>query len=174
MMNFFEKGGNSLLAMEMLSELEWRTGLTIPSSILFEATTIRQLVQKLSDRQNLRPKYLIEMNSSGDRPPLIFFHGHFHGFGQSAMTLAKFLGPDQPLLVVAPHGTGDEPIPHSIEVMAADRLPLIVKAQPEGPYRLAGKCVGEIVAFEVAPHAGCRGKGSRNSRLAGSADRQHT
>ena len=148
--DFFEKGGDSLLVMEMLSELEWRTGLTIPSSILFEATTIRQLVQKLSDRQNLRPKYLVEINSSGDRQPLIFFHGHFHGFGQSAMTLAKFLGADQPLLVVAPHGTGDEPIPHSIEAMAADRLSLIMKAQPEGPYRLAGVCLGGIVAFEVA------------------------
>jgi acyl-CoA synthetase (AMP-forming)/AMP-acid ligase II/acyl carrier protein len=148
--DFFEKGGDSLLVMEMLSELEWRTGLTIPSSILFEATTIRQLVQKLSDRQNLRPKYLIEMNSSGDQPPLIYFHGHFHGFGHSALTLAKLLGAKQPLFVVAPHGTGDEPIPRSIEAMAADRLPLIMKAQPEGPYRLGGKCLGGIVAFEVA------------------------
>ena len=34
--------------------------------------------------------------------------------------------------------------------MAADRLPLIMKAQPEGPYRLGGKCLGGIVAFEVA------------------------
>jgi thioesterase domain-containing protein/acyl carrier protein len=148
--DFFEKGGDSLLVMEMLSELEWRTGLTIPSSILFEATTIRQLVQKLSDRQNLQPKYLIQMNSGGDRPPLIYFHGNFHGFGQSAMTLAKLLGSNQPLIVVAPHGTGDEAIPRSIEAMAADRLPLIMNALPNGPYRLSGKCVGGIVAFEVA------------------------
>ena len=34
--------------------------------------------------------------------------------------------------------------------MAADRLPLIMDAQPEGPYRLFGNCVGGIVAFEVA------------------------
>jgi oxalate---CoA ligase len=148
--DFFEKGGDSLLVMEMLAELEWRTGLTIPSSILFEATTIRQLVQKLSDQQNLRPKYLIEMNSTGDQPPLIYFHGHFQGFGRDAITLAKLLGAKQPLLVVAPHGTGDEPVLHSIEAMAADRLPLIMKAQPEGPYRLAGKCLGGFVAFEVA------------------------
>ena len=36
--------------MEMLAELEWLTGQTIPSSILFEAPTIRQLAQKLSER----------------------------------------------------------------------------------------------------------------------------
>ena len=81
---------------------------------------------------------------------MIFFHGHFHGFGNSAITLAKFLGPDQPLFVVAPHGTRGETIPRSIEAMAADRLPLIMNAQPEGPYRLGGKCLGGIVAFEVA------------------------
>jgi oxalate---CoA ligase len=148
--DFFERGGDSLLAMYMLAELEWRTGLTIPGSILFEATTIRQLALKLAQRQNLHPKYLIEMNSSGDQPPLIYFHGNVHGFGQSVVTLAKLLGPTQPLLVIAPHGTGDEPIPRSIEIMAADRLSLIMKAQPEGPYRLGGKCLGGIVAFEVA------------------------
>ena len=54
--DFFEKGGDSLLAMEMLVELESLTGLTIPSSILFEAPTIRQLAQKLSERSNLRAK----------------------------------------------------------------------------------------------------------------------
>ena len=50
----------------------------------------------------------------------------------------------------APHGTGDEPIPPSIEDMAADRLPAILDAQPKGPYRLAGHCVGGIVALETA------------------------
>ena len=34
--------------------------------------------------------------------------------------------------------------------MAAERLPLIMEAQPEGPYRLCGYCLGGIVAFEVA------------------------
>ena len=32
----------------------------------------------------------------------------------------------------------------------ADRLPLIVNAQPQGPYRLCGYCSGGLVAFEVA------------------------
>ena len=68
----------------------------------------------------------------------------------SAVVMARLLGSDQPLLIVAPHGMGDEPIPRTIEAMAADRLPLIMNAQPEGPYRLFGVCTGGIVAFEVA------------------------
>ena len=34
--------------------------------------------------------------------------------------------------------------------MAADRLPLVMSAQPKGPYRLGGKCLGGIVAYELA------------------------
>ena len=60
------------------------------------------------------------------------------------------MGPDQPLIVIAPHGIGGECIPRSIEAMAADRLPLIMNAQPQGPYRLAGWCIGGLVAFEAA------------------------
>ena len=56
--DFFENGGDSLLAMEMLVELERLTGRTIPSAILFEAPTIGQLAQKLSepDYLNQKPK----------------------------------------------------------------------------------------------------------------------
>jgi hypothetical protein len=34
--------------------------------------------------------------------------------------------------------------------MAFDRYPLIVNAQPKGPYRLCGVCASGLVAFEVA------------------------
>ena len=148
--DFFEKGGDSLLATDMLFEVEALTGQTIPSSILFEATTIRQLAEVLSQSGGLQQKYLSKMNASGQRRPLIYFHGHFNAFGRHAITLANILGPDQPLFVVAPHGTGKELIPDSIEAMAADRLPLILEAQPDGPYRLGGQCLGGIIAFEVA------------------------
>ena len=39
--DFFESGGDSLLAMDMLAELEQLTDRTIPNAILFEASTIR-------------------------------------------------------------------------------------------------------------------------------------
>lgn len=156
--DFFEKGGDSLIAAEMLVELETLTNQMIPSSILFEATTIRQLAQKLSELDKLRPKHLVQMYPDGRQQPLIYFHGNYYRFGHSALKLAKLLGSDQPLFVVAPHGTDDDPIPSSIEAMASDRLPLILEAQPEGPYRLGGKCLGGIIAFEAARQLVAAGK----------------
>jgi acyl-CoA synthetase (AMP-forming)/AMP-acid ligase II len=148
--DFFQNGGDSLLAMEMLVELEVLTGRTISNSILLEAPTIGLLAQKLSERDHTERKFLIRLNSSGRQPPLFYFHGQYNWYGYSAVAMARLLGSDQPFLVVAPHGIDNEPIPRSIEAMAADRLPLILDAQPEGPYRLFGNCLGGIVAFEVA------------------------
>ena len=156
--DFFEKGGDSLLAMEMLLDLELLAGRPIPSSILLEAPTITRLARKLSEATDTERKHLIQLNQSGHQTPLVYFHGQYLWYGNSAAALAKLLGPDQPLLVVEPHGMGNEPIPSTIETMAADRLPLILNAQPEGPYRLCGNCLGGVVAFEVARMLIARGK----------------
>ncbi len=146
---FFEKGGDSLLATEMLVELESLTGLTIPVSVLFEATTIRQLAQMLFEL-NIRPKQITKLNQNGSLVPIFLFHGDYNGGGLYAARLAKALGPDQPLFAIAPHDLGKEPVPLPIEEMAADALPLIRNAQPKGPYRLCGYCLGGLVAFEAA------------------------
>ena len=148
--DFFENGGDSLLAMEMLVELERLTGRTISSAILFEAPTIGQLAQKFSEANylNQNPSPLIRLNANGSLPPLVFF---VHGRPDySEIMLARLLGSNRPLLLVAPHGLGGEPVPPTIEAIAADRLPLILDAQPEGPYRLFGQCFQGIVAFEIA------------------------
>ena len=147
--DFLEKGGDSLLAVEMLFEVERLTGQTIPTSILFEARTIRQLAQKLFEQQ-IGPKAIIKLNPEGGLPPIFFFHGDYEGGGLYTARLATLLGADQPLYVVAPHDLGAEPLPLPIEAIAADRLRLILNAQPKGPYRLCGYCLGGLIAFEVA------------------------
>jgi acyl carrier protein len=46
--DFFEKGGDSLLAIDLQLELQRMTGRELPESILFEASTVRALVDRLS------------------------------------------------------------------------------------------------------------------------------
>ncbi len=107
---------------------------------------------KGSARRRLRD--LSRRFGSARRPmtprPLLFFHGDWSWGGFYVEHLARKLGREISLIAVAPHGPGGEPIPPSIEAMAADRLAAILEAQPTGPYRLAGHCVGGIVAFETA------------------------
>jgi pimeloyl-ACP methyl ester carboxylesterase len=99
----------------------------------------------------VRPKVAVRVGEATEgAKPLIFFHGDWTRGGFYVEHLARKLGSQFSLIAVAPHGPGGERIPSSIEEMAADRLPAILEAQPTGPYRLAGHCVGGIVALETA------------------------
>jgi len=148
--DFFEAGGDSLMALQMLLELEAIVGHDIPETILFDRPTIRQLVQGVKEIDPSRTMTLVPVQASGDRPPFFFFHGDYIGYGYYTRRLARLLGPDQPFYSVAPHGLDSESIPPSIEQMAAERLPLILKVQPQGPFRLGGYCNGGMVALEIA------------------------
>jgi pimeloyl-ACP methyl ester carboxylesterase len=149
--DFFDKGGDSLLATELMLELRQLTGKALPDSMLFESSTVRALAQRLSEKETPRPNVAVRVGAASDgAKPLLFFHGDWSWGGFYVEHLARRLGPEISVIAVAPHGPGGEPIPLSIEAMAADRLPAILAAQPTGPYRLAGHCVGGIVALETA------------------------
>lgn len=146
--DFFERGGDSLLAAQMLFEVEKMIGHGVPEAILFDRSTIRQLAGSVAELDlEATPIIQIQANSN---VPFIFFHGDYTGRGLYTRPLARLLGPDQPFISVAPHGIGHEPSPSSFEHMAIERLPQVLAAQPRGPFRLGGYCNGVTVAMEVA------------------------
>lgn len=71
--------------------------------------------------------------------------------------MVELFGPDYSIISIDPHGLRGEPIPPSIEEMAADCLPLILKRPASGPFRLGGN--GAMVALEAAPADGSRPQG---------------
>ncbi|WP_246690613.1 thioesterase domain-containing protein, partial [Microvirga aerophila] len=148
--DFFESGGDSLLATEMLIEVERLVGHQVSERILFEAGTIRQLVSQLIKQPEELAEPCVHTQAGGNQRPLFFFHGDFIDGATHLRQLIRLLGPDQPVIAIDPHGMHGEPIPPSIEEMAADRLPLILQRQTSGPFLLGGKCNGAMVAFETA------------------------
>jgi thioesterase domain-containing protein/acyl carrier protein len=148
--DFFEKGGDSLLATEMVQEAERRLGVAIPDSLLFEASTARRLAEALSRSSETERKLVFSVTESEGATPLLFFHGDWTNGGFYLKDFARVLGHGLPLAGVAPHGIGGEPVPASLREMAAGRLPHILQFQPHGPFRLAGHCVGGMVALETA------------------------
>jgi len=149
--DFFDVGGDSLLATELMLELRRLAGYTIPESLLFETATIRGVAERLSQTQDLQRKSAVRIGAAFESTaPLLFFHGDWTSGGFYLKYLAQKLGPSQPLIAIAPHRVGNGPLPSSIPAMAIDRLSTILEAQPNGPFRLVGHCVGGIVAFETA------------------------
>jgi acyl-CoA synthetase (AMP-forming)/AMP-acid ligase II/thioesterase domain-containing protein len=149
--DFFDRGGDSLLAVQALLEIERLIGRAAPKSLLFEAATVRQLLPRLSEPVHDSTGSLLHLNAAGARRPLLFFHGDYERNSPYFLVrLARLLGPEQPIIGIPPHGVSGERVPSTIEAMAAQRLPVLRKEQAEGPYRIGGFCNGAVVAFETA------------------------
>jgi thioesterase domain-containing protein len=148
--DFFASGGDSLLAMEMLIQVEQLIGHPVPETILFGAETIRQFAPKIALQTGTPATPFFQFHARGDRPPLYFFNGDLVSGHSCVRRMVELFGPDYPIISIDPHGLRGEPIPPSIEEMAADRLPLILERQASGPFLLGGKCNGAMVAFEAA------------------------
>jgi amino acid adenylation domain-containing protein len=148
--HFFEIGGHSLLAAELFDEIERETGVAVPLAALFADDTIAGLARALRESPAELAAPIVAVNADGSRPPLVFLHGDLSGGGFYCRALARALGPEQPVLVVAPHGLDNAPIPETIEAMAADRIRALRAVRPLGPYLLGGYCNGAFVAFEMA------------------------
>jgi thioesterase domain-containing protein/acyl carrier protein len=149
--NFFDLGGDSSLAVRMFSEIENIFGVKLPLATLYEAPTIEDLARILDGEVTSSAwSPLVTVQPLGSRPPLFCMHGA-GGTVLIYRELSQRLGSDQPLYGLQSQGLdGDRPPLTTIEDMASLYVKEIRKAQPHGPYFLAGYCGGGTVAYEVA------------------------
>jgi len=147
--DFFECGGDSLLAIKLLLEVEQLTGKTLPSSIIFETGTVRQLLKRVIATDKDQPQESVLVGSEQGKI-IHFFHGDFTHGGVSVKTFSKMLGTDYRIHAIPPHLAHEGKWPNSIEDMAKERLQKILERQPNGPYVLLGHCNGALAAFEAA------------------------
>ncbi|MCU1261037.1 MAG: family phosphatase, partial [Bryobacterales bacterium] len=150
--NFFQLGGDSVIAMRLFVKLENLTGKRLPLATLFEAPTI-ELLAKLIEDQGWEPAWqsLVAIKAGGSKPPLYCVHG-VGGNIVSYMDLAKYLEPDQPLYGLQAVGlNGKRPRRNlTVEEMAAIYIQEVCAFQPRGPYLLGGTSFGGLVAYEMA------------------------
>jgi thioesterase domain-containing protein len=159
--NFFDLGGNSLLAIRMFDQVYRQMGRKLPLTTLFQHPTIAQLAGQLEKQDTGRWETVIDIQPRGTRPPLFFVHG-FGGGVLGYQELARRMGPDQPFLGIIARGLDGQDPPHQeIVEMAQFYLDAIRKIQPHGPYYLGGYCFGGVVAFEMARQLQAAGEETR-------------
>ena len=157
--NYFDLGGDSVLAVNLFAQIEKTFGVKLPLATLFEAPTIEELAVIL--RVEARPagwSPLVKIQPSGSRPPFFCIHGA----GGNVLiyhALSQRLGADQPFYGVQALGLDGScpPLAH-IEEMAVLYAQEIRKVQPRGPYFLGGYCMGGTVAFETAQQLHAQGE----------------
>jgi phthiocerol/phenolphthiocerol synthesis type-I polyketide synthase E len=168
--NFFDLGGDSLMAVQLVKLINDEFNSNIASQSLLNAPTIEQfaeLITSLDEKGELTPVLpaeiaacLVEIQpGQEDKIPLFLIHpvgGHVYIYRD----LAKCLGAEQPvygLQSMAVHSP--EQAPKTIEDMANIYLQAIRTKQPAGqPYYLAGSSFGGAVAFEIAQQLESQGE----------------
>ncbi|GIV97579.1 MAG: hypothetical protein KatS3mg057_2236 [Herpetosiphonaceae bacterium] len=149
--NFFALGGHSLMAVQLLAEIERAFGRKLPLASIFQRPTIGLLAELLrSDDEPAQATPLVPLQPRGVRPPLVIVHGA----GGSAFLfyeLASLLGDEQPVYGLQfPELEDGEVERTSIEELAARYIEALRTIQPKGPYYLAGWSVGGTIAYEMA------------------------
>lgn len=150
--NFFDLGGQSLLAVRLATEVERRFGLALSLDQIFRNGTIEMQATLLRDQNATGGKgtMLVPLRATGTETPLFCFPGS-GGHGLYFHHLARALTGDRPVYVLQSPATDGHSAPFSrIEDMAEAYLPLIRQVQPEGPYLLIGHSLGGKVALQIA------------------------
>lgn len=147
--NFFELGGDSLLAVRLFAQINKEFQCKMPLSVLLGAPTIDQLVQIVFDRQPVSSSSLVPVQPKGAKAPLFFVHAS-GGEPGGSLELSACLGPDQPVYGLRSRSLCGEPAQRSIPEMAEYYVTCIRTIQPKGPYYLSGFCFGGLVIYEMA------------------------
>jgi len=158
--DFFELGGDSLLAVVMLDRIEKILGRRIPTSDLIgdgDATIERLAQLALTDAVEVDAPMMTSRQVAG-RPTLFFLHGDYLSGGLYCRELVRHLNPAQPFVALPPCGFDGQPVPPTYEAIAEQHLYAIRRVQPRGPYVLGGECNGGLVAYEVARRLEAQGE----------------
>jgi thioesterase domain-containing protein/acyl carrier protein len=149
--DFFELGGDSLMAASLMALIEREFGAVLSVSLLLEASTPKQLADVVSAAVAAnRPRSLVTVNAEGSAAALFCVHGMM-GSSLFPMRLANALNRERPVYGFRAIGLEHGEVPfESIPEMAAAYVRDLKTVQPTGPYLILGQCGPCFVAFEVA------------------------
>ena len=148
--DFFEGGGNSLIAVALINRINREFCCSLPLQVLFECPTLEELALRIDAGASRTSSRMVRLQDTGTRSPVFCWPG-LGGYTMNLRALAGRVGIDRPFYGVQAHGINEGETPYAtIGEMAAADIRALRELQPKGPYTLWGYSFGARVAFEAA------------------------
>jgi thioesterase domain-containing protein len=149
--SFFDLGGRSLAAMQIVSRINKTYSLSFGLASLFSGHTIERMAELVTKRLSANgSSSIVPMQPKGTAAPLFIIHGA-GGNVIRFYQLAMMVGTSHPIYGIQAQSllTG-QPALLRLEDQAAFYLTEIRKIQPTGPYFFLGYSFGGTIALEIA------------------------
>jgi len=149
--NFFEMGGHSLLAVQLVVKVRQKLGVNITVRDLFLSPSLKELSGIIgTGASDMKSNNLVPIRPQGTEHPLFLVHPGGGGI-EYVRQLAPALPLNLPVYALEARGLapGEEPL-KTIREMAELYVRLIREVQPQGPYRIAGWSAGGTISYEMA------------------------
>lgn len=149
--DFFDLGGSSIHLIQVINQMRNQLGVELTFADLMVYKTVGELAEYISSRNpnghSLKNVFKINKSTSDKKIFII------HGAGGDIFLyrdLAKLLEDEYSVYGVQPQGlSGTDPLPRSYYEMIHDYIKEIRTVQSEGPYIIAGYCMGGIVSYDI-------------------------
>ena len=151
--DFFGLGGDSLLALEVASEMGRALGRELPASVLFDRRTLAGILQEMTVESHA-DRVMVTLRADGVRPRLVLFHPA-GGDLLCYRALVDSLDAAWPISGLRSRGLCDASREYS--TLAELALAYADEVDIQGPVVLIGWSLGGLVALEVAKQIEARG-----------------
>ncbi len=151
--DFFAAGGDSLLAVRLISALCRRLDRKLPVSLFLRDPTVAGIAAALVETESGgEPDHAVTKIAEGANASVLFISGTQRDLAKLAASLQP--GPSVYKLDVywlqEQRLLAGKALFDTIEGIAAELRQRLKAIQPRGPYLLAGSCEGGVVAYEIA------------------------
>ncbi len=149
--NFFDLGGHSLMAAQLVSAMEEAFGRKIRLAALFRGATVEEMARVLREgSESAADPIVMKIQAGGTTPFFAVVAPGMDSIGYAA--LAQAMGPQQTFYKLQSHRAVKPDAPITLDEMvgiARDYVQAMRSVQPKGPYYLGGMCAGTHIGEQM-------------------------
>jgi len=150
--DFFQCGGNSLTAIELLIKIHREFHISLPPDTIYRYPTIQEQAVLIRQKTGVKKEYhplIFPLREGGNLPPLFCIHP-LGGWMDHYLKILPAVDNSRPVFGI--RGRGLEPgevLPSTVEETARQQVDAVRTVQQSGPYHLLGFSNGGTIAFEL-------------------------